>query len=366
MFVVDSAVVWAQSAVSSDVATLTAAYSEWVTGAEFSATYTLRRAITTQVGREEKDLSSLSWRPEATGSWCKRGQYWRMSVKYDRPAIRMAVATPTTPGSLRNVSWERLCSDDYVVNYFPEDSLNQAGLSSRILPDGLRSGQFHPACVTERSILNPLGSDIYNLDTGEWRLPGQPKDCTWTPSSLEQSQIRFAAEFQLDGVRSEIQYTFRTSSHVPVIESIRCSHTATDGTLMSYQDFYLSSYQASPSGLELPSRMESRLFPFTYTNSDGDKVQAAIVDIWDVDLNMATADSDFSLDFSEDTTFSGFAIPPQEIENWTLVGFDNQSVRSVKTPPPVRRGYSRWLLFGNIGILLLVMLAWAWKRKSRR
>jgi len=354
-----------------DVKVLVAAYSEWVDKASFVSTYTTSAALTMvdrDVAIPVPDLARL--RPDAAGVLRKKGQFWYMTRVNDRPLQRVAALTETTPGALRNVNWERLCSDDFVVNYFPQDGLQQAGLTARMLDDGRQSSQFQSLCLMEPSFLNPFGGEVFDVNTGEWSLPGFKvsgvSGIKWSVLGKGSEAVRLIADGGLDSRTNErrvYEYTFLMTPNIPLLESIRFSVIDLDGKLVRYDDVFLSGFKEFECGVELPSHMECRSFPVSYMNSDGETKAAARLVVWTIEYPNEAPPSvnELSVKFSANTLFSGFNNDPITTSEWSLIGFDNVKMADKIIPP--RKSFN-WMLTANASCLLLAVCIW-WFRKRR-
>jgi len=361
---------WAEE-LPPDAAVLVAAYSEWVDRASFVSTYATSTALTMvdrNVAIPVSDLARL--RPDAAGVLCKRGEFWRMTRVNNRPLQHLAVPSGTTPGTLRNVNWERLCSGDFVANYFPQDGLQQAGLTGRILDDGRQSSQFQSLCLMEPSFMNPFGGEVFDVNTGEWGLSGfrfsGVSGIKWSVVGDGSESVSLVADWGLDQHRSEYnqcRYSFLMTPNVPVLESIQVSVNNSDGELVRYDDVLLSGFKEFECGVELPSRMECRSFPVFYTGSDGEEKNAAKLVVWMMDYPNVSPpnDSDLSVNFPANTIFSGFSDVPKTTSEWSLIGFDN--VKMVDQAIQPRKDFN-WLLIVNAFLFLLAGCIW-WFRKYR-
>jgi len=344
------------------VEVMVAAYSEWVTSAEFSASYSVQAGVSLKSLRGADDHGAVL-RTLVNGVLVKRGDYWRMSNIHTRPALHVAAASQTSPGAMRYVSWERLCSDGYVLNYFPGDGLEQAGLSSRVFVDGRRSAEFHSACVNEQSILNPVGTEVFDDQSGEWCLPGVTRgmEIEWSSAPIDSSRVELVGVYGEAGARDEVRYVFRTDFSIPVIEAIHRSQREGSG----YEDFLLSGFRASTNGLEYPTRMEFRRFPVRFTKSDGDTAEATSVRVWQLQFSEAlrVSDTDFGINFQPTTVFTGFQSQPANRNGFSLIGFRDKFEDTEVAAPPRR---SVWLMWLNVAMAGLLCVWWLGRRRNRR
>ena len=353
-----------------NVAALVSAYSEWVTMAEFVAHYSRYSGLTTvERYAPVPEQHALAQRRDATGEWCKRGQFWRVNIFNDRPLQRIAKPTNTSPGTMKFVDSETLCSGDFTMNYFPQKELVQAGLTARLLDDGALSSQFQPSCLNAVSVLNPFGSEVLNLNTGEWTLPGlstQADDIEWSVQEADVDGLCIVArwsENDSEGEITECKYTFLMEPNVPVLGAIRKSVHDSEGVTVRYDDIVLSGFKLFQCGAELPSRMENRSFPVSFSNAEGDTKLASRVVVWTLEYphTGSASDTDLAVDFAVNTVFSGFSNEPAGASDWSLIGFDNRKDTSLVAP---RRDSRQWVLTVNAVLIFVAACVW-WLRRRR-